>query len=266
MLKTLAKSLLLALLLSGAPVLAAITLVGGDGQDDGQVGTTTDPVNLTLPTHQADDVAYICAGNSIGGSGTSTFNAISGWTSLGTITDTSGSDYHLELWRRVFTSASETNPSVNTAIATQKVAVVIVFRGVDTTTPEDVTTTTGTNNNNLNAANPAISPTANETGIVLCQYIAATGASNRPSAFGVPATPTGLTLAASGSGSYLGANNLEFIAVAHDVDADTTSTYTPGAWTHTATNTNTQESGSYTIAMRPAAAGSNPTPIILQQH
>ncbi len=238
----------------------AITFVGGDAADDGSAFNTADGAALTLPAHQADDVGYIMAGHSISGSSTTTFDAISGWTSLGTIAWSDGSDGYMELWRRVFTSASETNPTITTVLDSAKCASVMVFRGVDTTTPEDVTVTeTDTVSfvtNDLNKANPAITPD-NDCGILLMQYMNAQGASNHPTSYGLPATPSGLTLAADGSGSLIGGGNARFIASAYDVDGGSASTaYTPAAWTHSATTTTVQEVAGFTIALRPATASS----------
>lgn len=232
----------------------AITFVGGDSNDDGGGGTNTTAVNLTLPTHQADDVGYIFAVNSVAGASTTTFNSISGWTSVADHIHTTGFDGYMEIFRRVFTSSSETNPSVNTAIAAQKAAGVVVFRGVDTTTPEDVTPTETDGINNFNLANAAITPT-NDSGIVLFQYVISGGAASRLVTVGAPATPSGLTVQADGSGSWISLENYRDIAVAHDVDGGSASTlYTPGAWTHTDGGGSGAESVNITLALRPASA------------
>ena len=237
----------------------AITFVGGYAADDGGSGNVTDPVDLTLPSHASGDVGYIMAGHSVSGTSVSTFNSIDGWTSLGTITWAAGSDGYMELWRRVFTSASETNPSVNTAVSSRKVASVVVFRGVDNTTPEDVTPTESNNSNSLNFAAAAITP-ANNCGILLFQYSAYAAVNDAITTLGAPATPTGLTILADGLGSSIGGGLFRDLACAYDVDGGTAlATYTPGAWTHSATATDTQEVGNFTIALRPAAAaGSRP--------
>jgi len=239
----------------------AITFVGGYAASDGGSGNTTDPATMVLPTHQSGDVGYLFAGHTISGTSYSAFVAVSGWTSLGTVEWTAGSDGQVELWRRVFTSSSETNPVVNTDVSGRKSASVLVFRGVDNTTPEDVTVVGANQSNLTNSTNGAITPTTNNGGLVLFQYHLG-AASSQLATLGAPTTPTGLTLLSSGSGSLVAGANHRDLAAAYKLDYGTASTITPTAWTHTVvgspSNEDEAETGAFTIALRPATATAKP--------
>ncbi len=205
----------------------AITYVGGDGA--GSSGANTDSLALTLPGgYQAGDVAYIMGFSDE--AGTLATMAVTGGTGYTTLIDqgnhSSGRDRVYYLWRKVLT-ASETNPTITTDVALSHCAQLLVFRGVDNTTPEDATTTEEDDNNIANPDNPAIT-TANDNAAVVVLLGAVQSASTGTQAQGAP---SGYTLA-SGAGNT-GTDADEFMSAAYLLDAGTAGAKTPGVWTNT---------------------------------
>jgi hypothetical protein len=251
------------LLLTAPLASAQIAFVGGTAAiDEATELNSTNSITLTLPTHAAGHVGYLFAQN-YDGSVSQAWNTVTDWTIIATATSTVGNDCNFRVWRRVFTSSSETNPTVDAAATSRKIAGVVVFSGVDNTTPEDgVTPTTDTASNLFENANAAITPATDNGTLLLLQAVvgATTG---RLSTLG---EPSGYTLVANGSGSLLGGFNYRDLAAAYDLDYGTSFPVTPGVWTHEDGGGGNAESCNVTIALRPAVAGSNPTSIILQQH
>ena len=210
----------------------SLEFVGGNSAHDGGSGVNATPVNLTLPAHAAGDVGYLVGANSVSGISTTTFNAVSGWTSIASHSHVTGNDGFVEIFRRVFTSASETNPSISTVADSQKSGSVVVFRNNDNSVPGDnVTPTVVDGLNDANRANAAITPNTDNAGLLLVQYVVASS-TQKIVTLGAPATPSGLVLLANGQGSVIGGNNHRDLAIAYKLDNGAASLITPGGWTH----------------------------------
>lgn len=211
----------------------AITFVGSAENWNG--GATS--IALTLPAHQADDVAYLLVAQD--GSLT-TFTPPSGWATIIDKTYTAGRDQSIAIYRRVFTSASETNPTV-TSDQTQEIgASVHIFRGVDTTTPEDGVTPT----ESAGEDNASTSPTAGITTATANAALLLLGVWSewKITAFGAP---SGFTLGENGPG-----DTHAQLAVAYDLDAGAAGAKTPGNWANTATD-ELAEYRIHTLSLRP---------------
>ncbi len=232
----------------------AITYVGGDG--DGSSGSNTDNIALTLPGGYASgDVAYIMGFSDE--AGVIANMGITGGTGYTTLIDqgnhTSGRDRVYYLWRKVLTG-SETDPSVTTDVSISHCAQLVVFRGVDNTTPEDATTTVEDDNNNANPDNPAIT-TVTDGAAVVTLLGAVQAASAGTQAQGAP---SGYTLA-SGAGNT-GTDADEFMSAAYLLDAGVAGTKSPGVWTNTSSSG--AENTMLTLALRPAAGGASVAPLV----
>ncbi len=105
----------------------AVTFVGSDSGDVN--GGTT--VNLTLPSHQTDDVGIIVMYNDQDVY-THSVGTATGWTKIAENLTSTGRDMHTSVWWKRFTSGSETNPVATVSTGEQFSASVHVYRGVDT--------------------------------------------------------------------------------------------------------------------------------------
>lgn len=232
----------------------AITHVGQD-DESGASGNTTD-MTFTLPTHQADDFGIIIASYRNTLTATMAIGTATGWTQIGTTKDTTaGDDIRSMIWYKKFTSSSETNPAVTIDLGRNRSALLHVFRGVDTTTPFDVTHTEGDGTNSATPTNPAITTgTANA-----CVLLWHNNTNTEITVYGKPTAPTGL---ADGVTTILlaGGNVQQFTAYKLDVGA--AATITPDAWTHTAVTT-VGEYHTYTIALRAQAAAAGVVPQLM---
>ena len=101
-----------------------VTFVGSDSGDT----TGGTDITLTLPTHQADDVAIIWH-YSDQDTGT---HAVTGetYTELFDGLSSLGRDMHVSVWGRRFPDGSETNPTVTLSNTEEHSASVHVFRNV----------------------------------------------------------------------------------------------------------------------------------------
>lgn len=225
----------------------AITHVGSVTASAG--GTTT--LTPTLPTHATDDllVAYMFS-DSQPTSAVHTLATASGWTQLIVSEEnTDGRDTAQSLWYKVATSASETSPTFEINASNAHTVVIHVFRGVDTTTPIDVTTTTNGGQNNTTAAAPAITTATNNAAVVVFG-----GQSHDDlTAYGAPSGYTAGEFDDVGAGSHWA-----FAYSAYLLDAGTAGTETPGAWTHTDNGSAVADYQNLTVALRPDAGGGTP--------
>jgi len=107
-----------------------VSIVGAVSANDGIAANTADPAVVAWPSgHASGDRAYLAAFHTVSGSSVSTFDALSGWTSLGVMTESAGSDRYGELFTRVATSGAESSASITTAVASRKSGSMIVVRG-----------------------------------------------------------------------------------------------------------------------------------------
>ena len=217
------------------------------GSDSGSQGANTTGITLTLPTHATDDFGIIYGRiDEVGTVPVLSIGTATGWTLLDNRNPTSGRDRVEYVWYKKFTSASETNPVMNTDTARAHSASVHVFRGVDTATPFDATFQFNSGANDTTPVNPAITPVTANGALIL--FDGATH--NDITVAGLPATPTGLTL---GEVVLSSGNNHRGQYTAYKLDYGAAATITPTAWTHTSSPTGTAEWSVYTIVLRPAA-------------
>lgn len=215
---------------------AGITYVGGDFQES----STGADLTMTLPTVQTDDFILLLVGADDNDKSSVTL-ACSGYTAL------INADYHTNdgltcaVFYKFATSASEADPVVTEDEGEQITCVCLVFRGVNKTTPFDVTTQVAEVNSAPDTANPAITPTTDNGALVLYSR----WSRNRHSVMGTPSTPTGLTQGGSSTVGNQATNS------AYKVDYGTAATITPGVWNNTYANTQPDQVA-FTIALRPA--------------
>jgi hypothetical protein len=219
----------------------AITFVGSDV---GQQGANTTAITLTLPSHQADDVAIVfCNADESGTVPSWSETASSGWEKLREDNPTIGRDRVTAVFAKRLTSGSETNPAFNVSVAQEHSASVHVFRGVDTIDMFDAVMRFDAGQNDTTPINPPITSISDNAAIIL--FHAATH--DDISVAGVPTTPSGLSLGETVLGSTTDHRH-QFTA--YDVDVGNAATFTPTAWTHTSSPTTTAEWTVYTLLLR----------------
>jgi len=228
----------------------AITYVGGSANFSAD-SNNTDAVSLTLPTHATGDIIIIFAGGFDGTTSGITWSTPSGYTALADHTATPGNDPTIYSWYKIATSASETYQTTVPDTACKHAAGVIVFRGVDTTTPLDVTPTETDVLNDVLNAHAAITTSTDNGAILLLEGIPSAGTTERPLTAGAP---SGYTLGPVSTPNQ----NYSTLASAYLLDYGTAGTKTPGVWTHTPPSSNASEKAQLTIALRPATASSKP--------
>lgn len=224
----------------------AITFLGADSAAKAAGSSTA--MNVTLPSHQADDFAIIVAGYRTAGglSQTMAIGTASGWSELRNDSVTTGDDRRTYIFYKKLTSGSETSPTVTiSATGGNRACVLLVYRGVDTTTAFDVTETFGSGPNDSTPTPPAITPTSNNGAFLTMMC----NTQDEITAAGAPATPSGTAV----GGSAIGLDgNFELVA-AHLLDYGTAATITPTAFTNSTSGT-AGEYNCYSIALRAAAA------------
>lgn len=223
-----------------------ITFVGSDKGDN---GANTVALTMNLPTHQADDFAVIIAYNDNQDTvATWSITGASGYTKHREDQHTGGRDRNVAIFYKKLTSSSETDPVAQISAAAFHSASLYVFRGVDTTTPFDVTETADDGTNDTTPVNPAITPVTDNGALLLWH-----GATHDDiSVAGLPTTPSGLTLGETILGS---ANDHRGQIGAYKLDYGSAATITPTAWTHTSSPTGVAEWSVFSIALRPQGAG-----------
>ena len=220
-----------------------IEYVGGDTDNQ---GSNTTNLDLTLPTHATDDVGIIFAKSDETGSIPSLAIATAtGWTELDQTNTTTGRDHVIAVWYKVFTSASETNPSVTTTVSQEHSASVLVFRNVNTTTP--IATWAQNDGSRVDTAAPAVTPTTANSALVLLQSIS----HDNVSAPGAPTTPSSVVI---GPSHYAQANhNWQQHVTAYKLDLGAgTATVTPTAWTHSGNAPAEPSCAQYSLILNPA--------------
>jgi hypothetical protein len=130
------------------------------------------------------------------------------------------------------------------------VAVAMVFRGVDTSTPFDVTSTTATNVGGFNGNPPSIDWTTAGTAVVCCAGAASTVGASTYTA------PTNYTTNARDAS----VNDANDSSVGMGYNLSPSDPEDPGAWTHGGTDNAAFASAGITIALRPSAGA---TPVNL---
>lgn len=228
----------------------AITFVGSD-VGGGNVATIA-AGDLVWPTVQADDVALLF------------------WTMSTTVTPTTPTDFTLVtnndggagslrtyIYRKVCTGSEDgTDVGCTVSLATRQSACIVVWRGVNTTTPVDGTPSfDGTHTTGTTHDNPAYTPSVSGCAIVTSIHERAT---NVDTAWTPPTdyTERADTLTeATGSGGTI-------TAVADDgllVSNPSGTPVTPGVWTGNH-GTGTPNIGTYTLALRPSGTDATVTP------
>ena len=226
----------------------AITHIGQDSEQNAS-GNTAD-MTFTLPSHATDDFGIISATVRNTGAAVA-IGAASGWTELRSDTNTTGDTTVTYIWYKKFTSASETNPTITIDLGRNRAFIGHVFRGVDTTTPFDVTEVFTKISNASNPTNAAIT-TANANG---CLLLTMGNTNGELTALGVPATPASLT---AGAEAFAGGSSVD-MASCYLLDYGAAGTITPTAWTNTVTSS-TGEAPCYTVALRAQAAAAASAP------
>ncbi len=205
----------------------AITYIGGDSGDTGS-SNNTDDLALTLPAHQANDVAIVFAG-SAGTNPAADLTINAEYTEQVEIDDTSGVQRQANLFYRVLTSGSDTDPTISKGGTSRCAGCVMVFRGVDTSNIFDVTVTTDLPVTYGNPPNPAITPTTDNGGLLLLHYSPGiTGDDDEFTTVGIPTTPASMTEGETNVAGY----NYSDIASAYKEDYGSAATITPTGWLH----------------------------------
>ncbi len=180
-----------------------------------------------------------------------------GWTQLITNEETTGRDNETAIYYKV-AGSSESAPTFSYDGANDPLtSAILAFRGVDTTTPFDVTYNNANHyaffENDWTPTPPAITTVTNGAWVIVT---ASMGYSNI-SGF---TAPTGYTERAENTG----ANRNMALATKEVASAGTE---TPGSWGVSGSGMASEESVSYTIALKPAAAGGGGSvPVIIHQY
>jgi hypothetical protein len=229
----------------------AITAIGTAGTDGGSLATITP----TWPSGlQAGDVALLFW--SMSTTSTPTAGSPTGFTQHTTLDGASGGSLRVYLYRKICagTESGTLSCAVSTG-ATRQSACLVVYRGLDTTTPIDAiavdanhTGETTTHNN------PQV--TGATTGAAIACSIherATSGDTNWTAPTGYTERADTLTLATGTGGTIT--------AVADLFTAQTAgANVTPPVWT--GTGFSTTNIVTYTLALRPAAAPAAPPPVM----
>lgn len=232
----------------------AITYVGGDFVDGGDTANDITPSFANCGTIAAGDFALMhCRADESGTIPDFTLSTgTTGWTELFDINATSGTDSVETVFYKANISASESDPTVEISISQQHAVTLTVWRGVDTTTPFDVTWNQtnhwGDTANNQTGPNPAITTNTDGAMVVLGHGITT---SSDSFANGAAGAPSGYTLSESNGGPRVST------AGAYKIVA-TAGTETPGVWTHTGDGIGGgSEERMFTLALKPAAGGTD---------
>lgn len=216
------------------PQVAGFQTISFVGNAEGSTSSITD-ITIALPAMLESDVAYVattCNGTT-GGTMVS-----AGYTQLGTtLTLSTG---RARMFRKVMGASPDATAvvdgdSTNTGVS----AVVTVLRGVDTTTPEDVTTTTATGSS-LNPNPPSITTVTPNAWVLApaCSIISDTAV----------VAPTGysnqvdINTAGTGSNPTTTAMATKLVETAGVEDPATWTAWLSGAW------------GCFAVAVRPGPA------------
>lgn len=230
-----------------------VTIV--DAQATGVTAVASTGVTITKPTGVANrDVLYAFISKTTYAN-TNNFTC-AGWSDLSPATDgtTTGNDRHLNILRKVITDAANEPASYTflvsgNATSSQMCGIVVALRGVDNTTPEDITVPAYglTSNDATPASLNATSVTAGVLAIAVHQLSLATTGTKTPGAPNTYALVTNGNVSAT-SGSL---DNQTFTAT-KTLGAAGSSTGT-NSWTHTADDA-TSESLTAVVLVRPCAA------------
>lgn len=226
----------------------AITLVGTFETD--KLTSESGNLVMTLPSHQADDFAVIFAHENDTGTDPDLSIAVAtGWTEHRTDNAIPGSDRQTSVFYKKLTSGSETNPEVASTIEGDRLAILGVFRGVDTATPFDATElfddSEGGGSSVESPTNPAITTNTDQAWVLLM----ASASQANGLTIGAPTgySVIGIIDAADGA-----ANDSRGGFVYKEVSPQ--GTETPGAWNNSGA-TSTPDWSEYTYALKPSTAG-----------
>lgn len=196
----------------------------------------------------ANDVVYVLSVRATGTNDDVTMST-SGYAELADLYANDTADTNLGLFRKVMggtpdTSAVTSSPGNSGHGAA---AIAMVFSGVDTTTPEDVTSVTVTGTNGSLSDPGAITPTTAGAWIVGFYGSATEGTTTSG-----PTAPSGLTNWVSATAT---AGTLRRGQAGAGTKTDWASgAFDPAAWSGTV-NANTDSRAAVTVALRPAAGG-----------
>ena len=135
------------------------------GSASGFSNTSGQPATIDMSglSIQADDFAVVFSGSTNTGV---TIGVTSGWTELVTIIGNDTRDGRVAVGYKVL-DGTETSVSIGPNDNGNGItAIVMVFRGIDTSNPFDVTETTSTTTNTNNGVTPAITPT--NDAVIVC--------------------------------------------------------------------------------------------------
>ena len=217
----------------------AVTIVGSD------VFTGTNPESWThtLPGgYVAGDVGWVFVTSD---QAVVTLSAdTAGWVELVQTSETDGRDRTIAVYRKVL-GGSESNPQFSEAGDNEEtVSFLVVLRGVDNTTPEDISLVVEFGTNEFTTAHAAFTPVTDNAAAFLFHAIYDAEA---------PATlvvPSGWSEEDQDLTFSFGASIL-----AYDLDLGTAGLVTPGAWQHTFATDGNKDVTRVTLVVRPAADG-----------
>jgi len=211
--------------------------------------STANSLAVSEPASVAENDLYIALCTIREDTEVSTWSTPSGWTKLAeeTTGGLSTNDGVSAIFYR-FRGATAVGDTTFTSNATADRfrATISAYRGVDTTTPFDVTYSTGSHYNatanTLNAAAPAITTATNNAAVILINWLAGSFETDI-----VGGAPSGYDLDYGIYNEGFRAHSFARRTIA------TAGTETPGVWTHTSAAT-TFDPVNYTLALKPAAA------------
>ncbi len=243
---------LLALLLS-LNAGAAITSV--DSANNGTSGTSINVASGDVTGLADDDVGVGIV--FVDDQSASTITSASGFTKEATLEvgDTTGRDRTIAAFHKVASSETGNWTFNQDGAADNMAAVVAVFRGVDTTTPIDVTPIAGHTDTFTNDDTP--DPPSITTVTDGAWVIAYCGVNGNSTSHDAVTPPTGYTLFGSEPDPFAASNQRQIVMAYKEVS--TAGAEDPGVFTFSGGSTNVQEATCGVIALRPATAGGGPS-------
>lgn len=204
-------------------------------------------VDLTAITGLAEDDLVIFA-YSIGTQAGNHDMAATGYTEVADLFSDDGGDTNLGVFYKFMTATpdSSVTGTGNANAGSSAAAVAFAFRGVDLTTPMDVTATTATGINTMHPNPPSI-----DFADVSAWTVIAVGNAHQTGGAGTYTFPTGYTTDAREAG----ADDTVDTTCGMAYNSGPADPEDPGALTHTGTDSANYSWAAVTMALRPAAGG-----------
>lgn len=221
-----------------------ISYVGGS--NDVQSSSNTNDIDLVMPTIVADDFALVFI-KAEKETNTVTWGGLAGFTLIRTDTYTTARDVVCHLYYKKLTGG-ESDLALTANFGEMRAGILMVFRGVHTSSPLDATTTYATEADVSNSTFPAITTATDNAALAFFE----SATLDDINVAGVPTTPSHVVIAESRVGGPTGVDDHRQIVGMYVARVATAGTVTPTATTHTVTAAGAMEHMMYTTALRPA--------------